>query len=74
MTLSVVITFASTSYLKLLAIAGFPERELEFLDGVPLQGYHLALFFGVPLLATLALVAASRRYFGRSEPESPCAS
>jgi hypothetical protein len=67
MTLSVAISFASTGYLELLSIADFPARELEFLDGIPLQGYHLALFFGLPLLATLALLSASRRCFGDEE-------
>jgi hypothetical protein len=70
--LSVAITFASTGYLELLAIAGFPERELEFLDGIPLQGYHLASFFGVPLLAILALLVFSRQSFGDSDPQADC--
>ena len=72
MALSVTITFAATRYLELLAIARFPARELEFLDGVPLQGWHLAVFFGVPLLATLALLVISRRHFGRPDPEPVC--
>jgi hypothetical protein len=69
MTLSVAITFASTGYLKLLAIARFPARELEFLDGIPLRGYYLALFFGLPLLATIGVIVASRRHFGASKGE-----
>jgi hypothetical protein len=60
---SVLLTFASTGYLELLALAGFPERELEFLDGIPLRGYYLALFFGLPLLATVILLALSGRHF-----------
>jgi hypothetical protein len=68
MTLSVAITFGATSYPDLLAIANFPAREIEFLDGIPLQGYHLAVFFGLPLLATVILLAASRRHFRSSEP------
>lgn len=62
MTLSVTITFASTGYLELLAIARFPAREIEFLDGIPLHGFHLAIFFGLPLLATLGVIFASRRH------------
>jgi hypothetical protein len=70
MTLSVMVSFASTSYLDLLAIANFPERELEFLDGIPLQGYHLALFFGLPLLATIGTIVSARQRFRmhRTEP------
>jgi hypothetical protein len=64
MALSVIVTFAATGYLELLALARFPATELEFLDGIPLQGYHLALFFGLPLLVTVGAIAASRRHFG----------
>jgi hypothetical protein len=68
MTVSVIVTLVSTSYLELLSIARFPARELEFLDGIPLQGYHLALFFGLPLMATLGVIVASRRHFAETGP------
>jgi hypothetical protein len=64
MTLSTILTFLQSSYLEILEIADFPPTEMAFLDGVPLQGYHLAVFFGVPLLATLGIIIASRQHFG----------
>jgi hypothetical protein len=72
MSLSVIVTFASTTYLELLALADFAERELEFLDGIPLQGYHLALFFSLPLLATVGLIVACRRHFSASKRGRAC--
>lgn len=64
---TVVVTFSVTSYAELLALARFPPRELEFLDGVPLRGYHLAVFFGLPLLGTLGVIIAARRHFREQE-------
>ena len=63
---STILTCVRTDYLELLAALRFPPAELEFLDGVPLQGFHLALFFGLPLVAMLGVAAASRRHFGRN--------
>lgn len=60
---SVVLTLSATSYAELLALARFPPSEIEFLDSMPLQGYYLAAFFGLPLLGTLGVVFASRRCF-----------
>jgi hypothetical protein len=64
MAVSAMLTFARTPYLELLAIAGFPPQEITFLDGIPLQGVHLALFFGLPLLLTVGTIIAAKRHFG----------
>jgi hypothetical protein len=61
---STAISFAVSSYPELLAILDFPPRELEFLDGVPLQGIHLTAFFALPMLILLGYLVASRRHFG----------
>lgn len=61
---STILTFARTSYAALLAGLAFPPREVEFLQGVPAQGYHLALLVGTPLLATWGIALLSRRHFG----------
>jgi len=66
LTSSTILTCVGTDYLELLAALRFPATEVEFLDGVPLQGFHLALFFGLPLTVTFGVVAASRRHFGRN--------
>lgn len=62
------ITLALTSYPELLALMNFPPTEVEFLDGLPLQGWHLAAFFGLPLLLTLVVLVLSKRHFGRQRP------
>ena len=37
--------------------------EWEVVQNVPLEGFHLALLFLLPLLATFILLLVSRRYF-----------
>jgi len=60
------VTFAQTSYAELLAWLQFAPTEMEALSGIPLQGYEIGLFVGLPMLACLAVILASRRHFGRS--------
>jgi hypothetical protein len=64
LTLSTTVTFLQSSYMDILGSLNFPPTEMAFLDGVPLQGPHLAAFFGVPLLVTLGIIILSRRHFG----------
>jgi hypothetical protein len=61
-----ILTFVRSEYHELLAKMNFPPTEMGALAGVPLQGLHLALFFGVPLLTTLVLILLSRRHFTRT--------
>lgn len=63
-TFSTLLTFWRTDYATLLAGLAFPSREVEILDGLPLQGWHMALLFGLPLLLTWGLLLASKRHFG----------
>lgn len=65
LTVSTVLAFATTTYAELLATMKFPPTEVEILDGIPLQGYHLALFFGLPLVLTLVAILRARRYFSK---------
>jgi len=62
-TLSLIITWLSTGYMELLAGLAFPARELDMLDGIPLQGFHLAILTGVPCLITWILAASAKRFF-----------
>jgi hypothetical protein len=52
-----VLTLVRTSWSELLAVMAFPPTEVAFLDGIPAQGWHLAVLVGLPLtgmcLATL---------------------
>jgi hypothetical protein len=60
---SSMITFSTSSLPDILAVMVFAPTEMEALQGVPIQGFHLAVFFGLPLLATLGLVVFSKQYF-----------
>jgi hypothetical protein len=60
---AVVVSLARTTWLQLLAGLNLPPYEINFLDGIPLQGWHLALFFGVPLVATWGVMLAARKHF-----------
>jgi hypothetical protein len=64
---STVVTFARTGYLELLDLLALPPYEIEFLDGVPLQGIHLALFLGLVFALPLGWLFACRRHFGREQ-------
>jgi hypothetical protein len=61
LTISAIVTLAASSYADLLAVVNFPPAELEFLDGLPFQGAHLALFAGLPLTISLVVLIFSKR-------------
>jgi len=62
---STIATFALTSYQELLTILALPPREIDMLDGVPLQGFHLALFFGLVFVLPLVWLVACKAHFGQ---------
>ena len=62
-TASTVYTFWRYTYADLLAGLAFPARELEFLGGIPAQGYHFSILVGTPLLITLAIAIRSKGHF-----------
>lgn len=70
LTLSWMLALIRSSYAELLVGLRFPARELDFLGGLPVEGYHLALLLGIPLLITWVLIAASRRHFGSQTASS----
>jgi hypothetical protein len=63
---STMLTFAAASFADILNRMRFPPTEMEILQGIPLQGVHLAAFLGLPLLLTLIAIAVSKRHFGGS--------
>jgi hypothetical protein len=63
LTASTILTFSTTTYAHLLARMQFPPTEVEILQGIPLQGFHLALFFGLPLVLTLAAILRAKPHF-----------
>jgi MFS family permease len=62
-TFSTIPTFFRSSYSAILSGLAFPPREMEFLGGVPAQGYHFAILAGIPLLITLGVAILSKRHF-----------
>ncbi len=80
-TCSTVVTLLSSSYMEILAGMQFPATEVEILDGIPIEGIHLALLTVPSLLATLYVIARARphwrvAYCSSSPPkrESTCES
>lgn len=62
--ISTIITFTAHSYAEMLAVLAFPPAELQFLQGIPAQGYHFAVLAGIPLIVSWLIAVLSRRYYG----------
>ena len=62
-TFSTILTFFRSSYSTILSGLAFPPREMEFLGGLPVQGYHFAVLAGIPLLITWGVAILSKRHF-----------
>jgi len=62
-TFSTILTLFRSSYSTILSGLAFPPREMEFLRGLPVQGYHFAALVGMPLLITWGVAVLSKRYF-----------
>jgi MFS family permease len=62
-TFSTILTFVRSSYSTILSGLALPPREMEFLGGVPVQGYHFAVLVGIPLLITWGMAILSKRCF-----------
>jgi len=57
-------TFAMHSFMDILSVLAFPPTELQFLQGIPAQGYHFAILSGIPFIITWLIAVFSRRNFG----------
>jgi hypothetical protein len=68
LTSSSILTLCRSSLSDILSRMKFAPIEMEALQGLPFQGWHLAAFIGMPLLLTLGLIILSKRYF-RTEGE-----
>jgi hypothetical protein len=63
LTLSGVVTLLRSSWAEILSLLRLPPMEVEMLQGVPLQGAHLAPFVGIPLVLTLGVIVRWKRHF-----------
>jgi len=70
LTSSLMVTLPRFSLLDLFSKMHFPPREMEFLQGLPFHGFHVALMLAIPLAVTLGLIIFSKRYFRGERPES----
>ncbi|MHB1316187.1 MAG: hypothetical protein ACYCX2_12050 [Christensenellales bacterium] len=61
--LSSAVTYCAHTYAGLLSVLAYPATETGFLQKMPLQGHHFALFTGLPLLAGCVAAALSGKYF-----------
>jgi hypothetical protein len=59
------VTFARTPYADLLAWLQLAPTEMEALSGIPLRGWEVGAFAGLPMLACLGVILACRGHFGR---------
>jgi MFS family permease len=67
-TFSTILTLFGSDYASILSGLAFPAREIEILDGLPVQGYHLAILAGLPLLITWGIAVLSKRHFRAGDP------
>jgi len=70
MTSSLLLTLVQSTYADILRVIRLPPKEMEILRGLPIQGYHLAILVGVPLIITLGVIVWARPYF-RSDGRIP---
>ena len=66
MTLSYLVTLLSSTWGEILEALNPPAFELEFLQGIPLHGYPLAILVSIPFLLTVALIVRARPCFNSS--------
>jgi hypothetical protein len=64
LTLSWVVTLATSTWSHILTAMDFPPFEMEILRRLPLQGFHLAVLVGVPLLLTMGAILRAKGSFG----------
>lgn len=69
LTISALLTLWPASLSDILAVLRFPPTEMEALQNIPLQGPHLSVLIGLPLLLTLVAFLLSRAHF-RTAPST----
>jgi len=62
LTTSMLLSFLRTNWLELLAIIGFPAYEIDLLKAVPVTGWHLAILFGLPIMAIIFVISISKKH------------
>jgi hypothetical protein len=64
MALSAIYTFSVYTFFDICTFIGFPEKEMEILEGMfVLKEFRLSLFFGSPYIVVVILLVLSRKHF-----------
>ncbi|MBN1877404.1 MAG: hypothetical protein JXA33_24490 [Anaerolineae bacterium] len=66
LTISTIITLTCSSITDILSLTHLAPIERQALQGMPIQGWHIAVFIGLPLLLTWGLIVYAKRYFTRN--------
>jgi hypothetical protein len=70
MTVSWILTLATSKWSDILLAMDFPPFEMEILQRLPLQGFHLSILAGAPLLLTMGAILRARGCFETERPLS----
>jgi len=62
---SFLLTFSIKSLSDIYPLMNFAPLEIEIFQNLPFQGLRLSIFIAIPLLATLAMIIYSKKYFPR---------
>lgn len=61
------ITLILSDVEKIVTLLNLPETESKALINIPLEGFHLFLIAGVPLILSIAAIIYSRKFYGESK-------
>jgi hypothetical protein len=70
LTVSWLFTLATSTWQDVLDALDFPAFEREFMQRVPVQGYHLAILAAAPLLLTLVAILRAKGSICAERPRS----
>jgi len=60
---SFLLTFSSNSFEELLMVLNLPEQEMNALQGLPVNAFHILILTGIPLITIIIFTAKSRKLF-----------
>lgn len=56
-------TLFLSTFSEIVNTLEFPSTETDALINIPLQGLHLCLIFGLPVIASVGMILYSKKYF-----------
>lgn len=65
--ISALITLFLSNFSEIVYLLKFPATETNALINVPLEGFHLAALFGVPVIVSLGIIIFSKKYFSMAK-------